>query len=403
MNGLEIFAGILIAAQLIFTVQIVNNVRYALQKYKRPRDLYGRKCALIVPCKGLEETFEENILSFFRQDYDDYALFFVVECEQDPAYSVLKDLQERQAGQTRAGRVHLLVSGKSRRSSQKLHNMLYAFEHIDPETEFLIFADSDACAGPQWLSHIVYPLRESQKERIGASTGYRWFIPKTNNFATMTLSAVNAKIAQLLGNTRFNMAWGGSMAIRVDTFRRLKLDEIWAKALSDDLSLSAAVTKAGLKIMFVPACMVASYETMTWKQFWEFGRRQFVITRIYRPKMWCFGIFSAVFAVGGLWGGIAAAVWTLTRPQPSAWLIAWPIVFGVCQWLHAFLRQWMIGILLEKDRAAMRLAVWADYCGFWLFSAILLAVLIASAIGNNLRWRGIRYRLKSPTDIEIIE
>lgn len=403
MNGLEIVAIILIAAQIIFTIQVINNARYALDKYRRPRQLYRPKTALIVPCKGIDETFEENILSFFAQDYDAYTLFLVVQDQQDPAWPVLSRLIEQQGGQSRARDIRLLVAGRTRQCSQKLHNLLYACRQIDPDTEVLAFADSDACIGPQWLGHLVYSFRQSQREQVGSATGYRWFVPKAPNFATLTLSAVNAKIAQLLGNTRFNLAWGGSMAIRVDTFRRLQLDRIWASALSDDLSLSAAVSKAHLKIRFIPACMVASYESMTWNQFWEFGRRQFVITRIYRPKMWLFGLFSAFFAVFGLWGGIAAAVWTPIGPDPSIALIAWPIVFLLAQWLHAFLRQRTVGILLEKDKARMKPAARADLALFWLFSIILLVILLSSAVGRTIRWRGIRYRLNSPTDIEIIE
>lgn len=399
---LEIIAVILIAAQILFTVQIINNVRYALKKVRKDRTGYRPQCALIVPCKGLDENFEENILSFYRQEYENYTLFFVVEDPEDPAYPVLRRLKDRQAGKSPGPQVRLLVAGKSRQSSQKLHNLLYAVEHIGPDTEILAFADSDACASPQWLSHIVYPLRESHKNKTGASTGYRWFVPKRNNFATLALSAVNAKVAQMLGNTRFNLAWGGSMAIRVDTFRRLGLDRIWAHALSDDLSLSAAVTKARLKIMYVPACMSASYEAVSWSRFWEFARRQFVITRVYRPKMWLFGLFSAVFAVGGLWGGIAAAGWTVSCPEPSMWLLAWPMVFGGCQWLHAFLRQRMIGILLEKEKAALRPAAWADLGLFWFFSIILLGILISSAFGSTIQWRGIRYRLRGPAEIEIL-
>lgn len=403
MSGLEIVALILIAAQIIFTIQVINNVRYALGKYKRPRQLYRPKTALIVPCKGIDDAFEENIISFLAQDYDDYILFLVVQDQQDPAWPILSRLIQQQGGQSRAKDIRILVAGCTQQCSQKLHNLLYAYRQIEPDTEVLAFADSDACVGPQWLGHLVYPFRQSQREQVGAATGYRWFVPKVPNFATLTLSAVNAKIAQLLGNTRFNLTWGGSMAIRVDTFRRLRLDQIWACALSDDLSLTAAVSSAHLKIRFIPACMVASYETMTWSQFWEFGRRQFVITRIYRPKMWLFGLFSAFFAVFGLWGGIAAAVWTLASPDPSGVLIAWPIVFLLAQWLHAFLRQRTIGILLEKDKNRMKPAARADLALFWLFSIILLMILISSALGRTIRWRGIRYRLNSPTDIKIME
>ena len=64
------------------------------------------------------------------------------------------------------------------------------------------------------------------------------------------------------------------MAIRVEVFRELGLDRIWPKSLSDDLSLSTAVKKAGKKVAFVPACLVASYESTTWSQLFEFGLTQ---------------------------------------------------------------------------------------------------------------------------------
>jgi cellulose synthase/poly-beta-1,6-N-acetylglucosamine synthase-like glycosyltransferase len=403
MSGLEILALIVVAAQMIFTIQVINNVHYVIKKYKKPRETVRPKAALIVPCKGLDDAFEKNILSFFEQDYKPYTLLFVVQEQEDPIYPILTRLIEQNRSNTRAQNVRLLIAGRTEKCSQKLHNLLYAYQQIDPDTEILAFADSDACLSPRWLAYMAYPLRESHKNENGAATGYRWFVPITPNFATLTLSGVNAKIAQLLGNTHFNLAWGGSMAIRVDNFRRLKLDQIWTTALSDDLSLSAAVSQAHLKLKFIPACMVASYEAVTWKELWEFGRRQFIITRIYRPGMWLFGLISALFSVFGLWGGIAAACCSFVSLHPSWILIAWPFLFAAAQWLHAFLRQWTIGLLLAKDKAQIKPAARADLLLFWFFSIILLIILISSSVGKTICWRGMRYRLNSPTDIEIIK
>jgi len=118
--------------------------------------------------------------------------------------------------------------------------------------------------------------------------------------------------------------------------------------------------------------------------------------------MWLFGFFSSVFAVFGLWGGVAAAVWTLRTGRPSWILLLWPAVFAFCQWLHAFLRQRMIGRLLEKDWDRLKPAARADLALFWLFSIILLGVIAASAVGRTLIWRGIRYRLRGPMRVEIL-
>lgn len=400
MGYLEYVAILLLAAQALFTIQVINNFTYALQKSKRRRETYRPNCLLIVPCKGLDDDFDSNIESFFRQDYRLHHLWFVVEDRSDPAYDRLLTLKARHKQVSHAASVKILVSGHAGGCSQKLHNLLFACKQAPADTEALVFADSDACAGSEWLAHIVYPLR---KEKNGAAGGYRCFVPTTNNSATLALASINAKICQLLGNTRFNLAWGGSMAILVKTFRDLEIDQIWSRALSDDLSLSRAVRKNHLKMVFVPACMIASYTSTTWRALWEFARRQFVITRIYAPGTWAFGLFSACFTVGGLWGGIALAIWAACTAQPYLKLyIALPLVFAVCQLARAVLRQTMIAKLLAKDKKRLTRARWADILFFWIWSILLLAIIASSAIGRIITWRGIRYRINSPTDIDVL-
>jgi cellulose synthase/poly-beta-1,6-N-acetylglucosamine synthase-like glycosyltransferase len=201
-----------------------------------------------VPCKGLDAAFEDNIASLFKQDYENYLLWFVVADKSDPAYDRLCELKDRLSADSKALDVQILVAGQGRSRSQKIHNLLHCYERISDEVEILAFADSDVCVRTDWLSHLVWPLRKGSN---GAASGYRWFIPRKNDIASLALSAVNGKVAQLLGNSRLNLAWGGSMAIRVDIFREAGLDEIWPRALSDDLSLSYAVRKAGMKIVYV--------------------------------------------------------------------------------------------------------------------------------------------------------
>ena len=400
MGLLEYIIIVAIAMQVLFTVQVVNNYRFAAKKYKRRRE-HRPPCVLIVPCKGLDETFDHNIESFFRQDYESYHLYFVVADRDDAAYERLLRLKARHTQISEAAKVKVLVAGPSTACSQKLHNLVFAYKQIPEGTQALVFADSDACAGPGWLSNIVYPLRQ---EKIGAASGYRCFVPGSNNLASITLAAINAKICEMLGNTRFNLAWGGSMAILVDRFRELGLDKTWTKVLSDDLSLSSAVRKRGLKMAFVPACMIASYETTTWAKLFEFARRQFIITRIYTPGMWLFGLFSAIFSVAGLWGGIALAIWAARNGHTYKELCyALPAVFFGCQFARAMIRQQLIAKLLVHDKQRLKIVRIADMTCFWFFSWILLAVIVLSAFGRTITWRKIKYKLNSPTEIEIIE
>lgn len=400
MGWLELIIGILIVVEIAFTVQVYSNFHYAMKKYRRERT-FRPHCVLIVPCKGLDEAFEANIQSFYEQAYAGYRLWFVVESRDDAAYEVLLRLKARHRSRSEASDVRILVAGRTAGCSQKLHNLLFAVHQMPPDVEVLVFADSDACAGPDWLCQVVAPLR---KKHIGLASGYRWFVPKDRHPATLALSAMNAKVCQLLGNTRFNLAWGGSMAVRRSDFERLGIEHIWRRALSDDLSLSRAIRRDGLRTRFAPACMIASYQSMRWGRLWEFVRRQFIITRVYAPRLWLFGLAGALLSVVGLWGTLALTIWgqAVGAPYRAEYALAF-VVFLSSQIFRAIIRQELAARLLSKDKQALRAARWADWLGFWIWGIVLLVVILSSAVGRTIVWRGIRYRIKSPEDIEILD
>jgi len=386
-----------IVSQLVFLLQTYKNYRYAVKKYKKKRSWYRPRTVLIVPCRGLDSAFQQNIISFFEQDYDNYLLWFVVGDESDPAYGELCQLKNRFSQSSKAQDVQVFVAGQGQTCSQKIHNLLYCYERISDDIDVLAFADSDICVRSNWLSHIVYPLR---KAKNGAASGYRWFIPKQNNLASLALSAMNAKVAQLLGNTRFNQAWGGSMAVRVEVFRKLGLYKIWPKSLSDDLSLSVAVKNAGLIVAFVPACLVASHEVTTWRKLFEFARRQFLITRVSAPKTWLFGLFSGLYSILGIWAAAGLAIYAgLIQNEHLLLFSSVPVVFFAGQFIRAILRQRMASKLLKHEKRAMRAACTADILAFWLWSVLMLILIISSAFGRTICWRGIRYKLLGPTEI----
>lgn len=394
-------APIAVVAQLLFVYYAFRNYRYALAKTTRRKETPYRPCtALVVPCKGLDAHFEANIRSLFRQDYDKYRLLFVVESTDDPAYPELCRLKTRLGLSSRAMSVQVLVAGPSRLCSQKIHNLLFAYDQLPADAEVLAFADSDICVRRDWLARLVRPL---WRPRCGLTTGYRWFIPTRNNPASLALSAINAAVAQFLGNSPFNQAWGGSMAIRVKDFHRLDIAPLWKRTLSDDLSLSRAVKQAGMRVTFVPECIVASFESTTWRRLCEFGRRQFLITRVYAPVTWWLGLLSSLGSVLGLWGGLALAIYgAATHAEHMLLYVAVPLVFFLGQLTRAVLRQMMVVNILPEQASQLMPAALADVFVCWLWSPIPLMLMLSSALGRTIRWRGIRYRLDSPTATTIL-
>lgn len=386
--------------QLCCVLLVLRNGLYSLSKYRKVRSWYRPRTLLIVPCKGIDIDFEKNITSFFEQDFNNYLLWFVVESESDPAYEKLCHLVELLAQQSQALESKILVAGIGEICSQKIHNLLYACQRMPDETEVLAFADSDICVRKDWLSHLVYPLR---KQKNGVASGYRWFVPKRPNLPTLALSAGNAKVAQLLGNSIFNQAWGGSMAVRAEDFRRLDIAKIWQTALSDDLSLSLAVKRAGLKVVFVPACMATSFEDTNWPKAFEFVRRQFLITKVFSPGTWLFSIISMTGSMFMTWGTIGAAMYAAGNGLENLWFfILVPVVSVASQFARACIREYVANKLLREQVPNMKLSVISDILLFWVWSIILWVLIVSTSFGRTIRWRGIRYKMIGPANTVIL-
>ena len=396
----EYVAVFAIVSQLFFLLNTFQNYFYVLKKSSRSPNSYRPRVLVTVPCKGIDKALAKNISSLFAIDYDGFYLQFVVECKSDPVYEELCRLKDKLSGTSKALDVRILVAGLADGCSQKVHNLLFSCNNSPEDVEVFAFVDSDACIRPDWLSHLVHPLR---KDKHGASTGYRWFVPQRNNLATFVLSSLNAKVAQMLGNSPFVQAWGGSMAIKKKLFYDIGLDEIWKNALSDDLCLSWAVKRrAKKKIVFVPACFVASYEETTWPEMFEFVRRQFLITRVILPGTWLFALYCSFFGVLGLWLGLGIAIYAWVISKSGLLLYAaLPIIFYVCQIIRPILRQKMILRLLSEDKDKIAPAMYADILGNVIWSLVLLVCIVASAFGRTIVWRGIEYKLIGPTETHI--
>lgn len=391
---------VIIIIQLLCVAVVFANGRYSLKKYWRDRSWYQPKTVLIIPCKGLDLDFEKNITSFFAQQFENYLLWFVVESDQDQAYAKLCELKDKLREKSSALEIKIWVAGIGSGCSQKIHNLLYCCRKIPQDVEIMAFADSDICVRPDWLSHLIYPLRQ---EKNGIATGYRWFVPTKNNMATLALCFGNARIVQFLGNSIFNQAWGGSMAIRQELFRQLRIDDVWKKAISDDYSITRSVSQSQKKIAYVPACLVSSYADIKWPELTEFARRQFIITRITRPELWVFAIIATTFSVFSIWGTFATAVFLAkSHPALSDFLFITASVTAACQVLCSIIRQATISSLMRKHKEKLKFTSIFDALFFWLWNLILWVLVLSSCLGRTISWRGIRYKILSPTETIIL-
>jgi cellulose synthase/poly-beta-1,6-N-acetylglucosamine synthase-like glycosyltransferase len=338
----------------------------------------------------LEPGLRENLQTLVEQDYPRYEVLFVFDAADDPAIQFGDELGH---GSSRIART--IIAGPATDSGQKVHNLRVAATEISEESEVLVFVDTDARPGKDWLRHLVAPLAD---ETLGASTGYRWFVPSKGGIASRLRGVWNASVASALGSdTAKNFCWGGSTAIRRTTFEKLDVSERWRGTVSDDFTITRVLKEAKLPIHFTPNCLVASVGDCDFRELFEFTTRQIKITRVYASHLWLpLLLGSALFAIVFI-GGIIL----LILSRSPVLLLALLLIFTLGA-TKSFIRWRAITIPLNQYRSSLNRDVLA-HIFLWPFASLLyLYNAIIAGFSQRITWRGITYELKSPTEAVII-
>lgn len=349
---------------------------------------------LVVPCRGRDPGLARNLAAFCALDYPALRIAFVTSDRGDPSVATILEVLTAHP----ATRAEVLFAGHAQGRGQKVHNLLHAVSQLDANTEILAFGDSDIRPGPAWLRDLVAPLRD---QTVGASTGFRWYVPPSRRFASALRSVWNAGILGLMGGDEAPFAWGGAMALRRNAFDELDVNRVWEGTLSDDYALSRALRERGLRIRFEPRCLSFTYEDCSWQDLWRWSFRQLLITRVYHPRLWRLGLASELLNNVAFWGGLATVV-TLVAIGPwtvSLWMLA-GVLGGIyaIRCVKAGMRFDAVRALFAEETQSLATRRWYYVCLGPLTSLVTLTGLIRSAFTSRLEWRGIRYRLVSATE-----
>lgn len=415
-----IFAAILILLSYKSFVGGIRYLQFFRKELARPHSEYTPFVTIVAPCRGVDDGMRENLKALFEQDVPEYEMIFVVDDEADPAVVVIEELISRGDAETKRGdqkksdsssassrlcgessvTAKLVVAPKAVDCSQKVENLREAVLHANDRSQIFVFVDSDARPSKTWLRSLIAPL---QDDEVGATTGYRWFISKAPNFASEMNSVWNASIASALGpNTSSNFCWGGSMAIRRDTFERLDMREKWRGTLSDDFAVTRTMDEANLPIVFVPQAMTAAVESCTFRGMIEFTTRQMKITRVYAPNLWLLsfvgsGLFNAVMMASIL-------IVALSRRNDLSVLAAITTLVLVTAFSvgKAYLRLKAVRLVLTQWDAELRRQTFAQLTLFLLAPLIFFYNSFAAWLSRRMIWRGTTYELKSHRETVII-
>lgn len=386
-----VLAGLLVLQSLYALGDGFRFLDYVRRSKKHEPPPYAPPVSVLCPYKGLEEGFEKNIQALFNQDYLDYELIFALAEESDAARAVLERLIRESNRPAR-----ILIVGKPAGRGEKVNNLLRALAAVRKESEVLVFVDSDARPPVGWLRALVAPLAEAG---VGATTGFRWYLPVRGGFASALESAWNAPIATLLGDHAHNFCWGGSTAIRRETFAAVRAADFWRGAVSDDYALTRALRAARRRILFVPSCLIPTHHDASLGEFLDWSTRQIILTRIYAPHLWHLALASHLLYCGTFLYGFLLAPMNPSRALAILALLAAITLLGMAK---GGLRWWAVREALSEAREAVDRYWWVWTLLAPIVPWVLLYNLFASALTRRITWRGLTYELRSPEETIVL-
>ncbi|HWW22225.1 MAG TPA: glycosyltransferase family 2 protein, partial [Steroidobacteraceae bacterium] len=342
----------------------------------------GPRAAVLIAIKGVSSTTVRFLSALRSQRYDNYRLIFALESAVDPAYALVMQFKAELAGERT---VDVVLAGVSTECSQKVHNLLAALRMLRQEDRIVVFADADIVPVDTWLAQLIRPVAHGE---TASACGYRWQLAVKREWPSLILAAADWSVATAARSRMWNLCWGGSLALGREALEQLDLPRVWARAASDDLTLTRALRAKALRIYVPPFVLVPSPISYDWGNLFRFMHRQYLLIRVYAPRHWLFAAVTLAIPAFGAMLAIALACrgqwWSLTFTVASILLLQ----------IRLSVRRSIAYLVLPPADiptvlTTVKFARWA-----WpLIHLIHTSALASSAFGRRFSWAGTRYEL----------
>ena len=236
---------ILLTGSLVYCVLIVVATRRFLSTHLAAR---GSKpsISILKPLCGHDEGLEENLRSFFLQDYPEYEVLLGVHRSDDLAVPVAEKVISEFNGKVKA---RLIITGESPIPNAKafsLNRLVREAKH-----DLLVMADSDIRVDANLLSHLA---REFQDQNIGLiSCPYR-AVPGASIWSRLEAVGMNTEllggvlVARFMEGMRF--ALGCTVAVRRNVLDDMGGFSYLQEFLAEDFVIGNRAADLGHGVLF---------------------------------------------------------------------------------------------------------------------------------------------------------
>ena len=328
--------------------------------------------SILKSLKGLDPHMYVAFRSHCLFDYGEYELLFGVSDSNEPALELVARIKEEFPDRTiRVVECPLALglNGKVSTLAQMLPEAKY--EHI-------LINDSDIAAPPDYLRQV---MRWFGDERVGMVTSlYRGLAGKTIP-SRMEALGINTDFMggvlvarEMEGGVKF--ALGATMAMSKRVLREIGGLEALVDYLGDDYELGARTAAAGYKVELADVVVETAVPDYNFGQFWSHQLRWARNNKHLRTEQY-FGLIVTFGLAGAILSVMAA---------PERWWTWTAFAIVAATRLAAVVT---IGRGVLSDPNVLR--------DLWLVPArdfAALAVWVASFAGDEVEWRGTKFRVK---------
>jgi ceramide glucosyltransferase len=324
------------------------------------------------PVHGMEERLEQNLESFFLQDYPDYELIIGARAQLDPAIQLAEKLRSRHP----EVKSRIVISGAPEWPNAKVFTLDKMISLS--RNNYFVISDSDVLVGRDFLRNVIPPLFDC---KLGLVTCLYRGEPSSDFWSLLEAIGMSVEMpsgvvtADMLEGIRF--ALGPAVALRRDSLDAIGGIRATADYYSDDYVLGNKIWAAGYKVVFSHYFI---HHVLTPRPLLRtLGDQLRWMKSTRHSRHWGHIGTGLTFAMPfGLLGLISAAALGTLRTG---------VCFLVAAILNRIAQSLVVGWWLLRDRRVLK------FC--WLYPLRDLqgfGVWVASFFSHTFYWRGETYR-----------
>ncbi len=347
-----------------------------LRLISRPRPSptnFTPRVTLLKPVCGLEPRLDENLESFFTQNYPAYEIIFGARNNDDPALRIVERLRDKYPMVP----IKLAFSGEPQHPNAKVCSLVEMIKLAS--SNYYVISDSDVHVEPNYIREIIAPFADPKVGCVtclyrGVPTGGLWSrLEALGMSVEMTSGVVCAN--QLEG---MKFALGPTMIARREALEQIGGIGTLVDYCSDDYLLGNWIEEKGWDVVLSHHVIDHVVLNRNFRNSILHQVRWMKSTRFSRPKGH-FGTMLTFAMPFGIVGGVAALL--LGKPIFAAELFGWAL-------LNRMMLSIATGWAVVHDTRSLKhcwLYPLRDLMGFFFWAA--------SYANSEVLWRGERYRL----------